>query len=122
MKPTLILAALALSACTSQALQNVGVPAASSDKLARINTQIATDGMLLCMINGTMAAVPGINVTGAASEKVAAACKAAIILGSNVQSVLATPVAPPGVPVDVPVAVVPMPVASAVAHSVVAPK
>lgn len=123
MNPIHALAALALLAgCTSDALTNIGVPASSADKLAKINTQIATDGLLFCQIAGVVTAVPGVNVKGASAETVATACRTATILGSNVQSVLATPVAPPKVPTDVPVATVPMPVAAAVANSVGAPK
>lgn len=100
-------------------LQSNGVSAPTAAKVNTVMSTALADGELFCSIAGVIAAVPGVNVTHATAQSVAAACNAAQLVGTAVAAAGAgMPVPPPATPTAVPIAVVPPVVAAAVVASV----
>lgn len=117
-----LVALAVLSGCTatqtSGFLQSNGVSQATADRIGSIESTAVADGTLFCLINGAIAVVPGVNVKGAASDKVAAACASAQLIGGVLASTVPVPVPPPMSGGPVPVATTPPIAAAAVAASV----
>ena len=116
-------ALVALSGCAQLPawLQANGVSAGTAAKVNTVMSDAVADGSLFCAVAGVVAAVPGVNVTHATAQSVAAACAAAQVIGAAIQTAAATipyPVPPPMAPAAVPIAVVPPAVAAAVVASV----
>lgn len=113
---------LAMAACTapqtSALLQSNGVSQPAADKVGTIWSTAVNDATLFCLINSTVAAVPGVLVKGATAASVANACAKAQLIGGIVAATVPVPVPPPAVPAAVPVAVTTPIAAAAVAASV----
>lgn len=111
MKIPAILAALALSACTSTG--------ALTPQAATIAADTAEAGQLFCQYGPTLMAVAGVNVVGASSEAVAQACAVAKVIGALLPpAITPAPVAAPAGAQAV-LAAVPNAVAATVALSAI---
>lgn len=117
-----LLCLLALAGCTTQQtsglLQSNGVSQPAADQAGMIVSTAVADGTLFCLINSTVAMVPGVNVKGATAAAVANACAKAQLIGGVIAATVPVPVPPPAIPAAVPVATTTPLAAAGVAASV----